>query len=389
MVMLRWVAWLTNKASRDTSSGQFIAEIDGLRFVAILSVVLYHLCEMVVVKTGKDPGSDPLVALLNHGDIGVQLFFVISGFVIALPFAKGHLGGGRVPQIKQYYLRRLTRLEPPYMVSLALRFVLLVLLTGKTARELLPHLLASLGYLHNLIYADKSAISVVAWSLEVELQFYLLAPFLAAVFLVKSKLCRRAIIVAVIAGCSALSFTSLSELPRYSLSVLPAARFFLTGFLLVDLYLNELARHPKTSLRWDVVSLMAWIAIGLLLFQGKSGRVLLVVPIFVAYCAAFKGSWSNRIFCRPFVYTTGGMCYTMYLYHFTVINILGRFLAGPLSLLPLWLGIIAAGVVLLPVIFISSTIFFLLVEKPCMKKDWYLKLLDRMGIKGRVSEVTR
>ena len=68
---------------RITSSGDYIPEIDGLRFVAILSVVLYHLY-------GFLPNSGaglPLQPAVSHGYRGVNLFYVISGFVLALPFA--------------------------------------------------------------------------------------------------------------------------------------------------------------------------------------------------------------------------------------------------------------------------------------------------------------
>ena len=51
--------------------------------------------------------------------------------------------------------------------------------TGAARAPLLPHLLASLGYVHNIVYGVPSTINVVAWSLEIEVQFYILAPALA------------------------------------------------------------------------------------------------------------------------------------------------------------------------------------------------------------------
>ena len=76
--------------------------------------------------------------------------------------------------LKQYLLRRLTRLEPPYLICLLLFFALQVLVKGRSAHALAPHLAASLVYLHDLIYAAESPINNVAWSLEVEVQFYLI-----------------------------------------------------------------------------------------------------------------------------------------------------------------------------------------------------------------------
>jgi len=91
--------------SRVTSTGMFIPVIDGLRFIAISSVFLYHLCGYVEVKVfGVAAGdlriNDWLGLLLDRGWFGVNLFFVLSGFIIAIPFASHRLGpnggGGRV-----------------------------------------------------------------------------------------------------------------------------------------------------------------------------------------------------------------------------------------------------------------------------------------------------
>ena len=196
--MRRWITWLVTRASRDTTSGQFIPEIDGLRFIAIFSVILFHLNWFITSKTGRAEGADLLTEFLSHGNIGVQLFFVISGFVIALPFARGHLLNGRRPNLRQYLFRRLTRLEPPYIVNLLFRFAVLPLATAGTYGELFPHLLASMGYLHNVIYGSMSTINFVAWSLEIELQFYLLAPLITSIFMIRSKIGRRLLLIALI-----------------------------------------------------------------------------------------------------------------------------------------------------------------------------------------------
>ena len=112
---------------RIISSGSFIPEIDGLRFIAITSVVLFHwsvfLNEKYVNQSLDTFDYSFLKHLLSHGRIGVPLFFTISGFIIAMSFAKFHLGNGNPVSLKQYLLRRLTRLEPPYILIM-IRFYL-------------------------------------------------------------------------------------------------------------------------------------------------------------------------------------------------------------------------------------------------------------------------
>jgi len=90
---------LLSRFSRETSSGRFIPEMDGLRFAAITMVVLFHLNGYLVARwplhhSGLLPQSSWLAETALVGFRGVELFFVISGFILALPFASQHLAGG-------------------------------------------------------------------------------------------------------------------------------------------------------------------------------------------------------------------------------------------------------------------------------------------------------
>jgi peptidoglycan/LPS O-acetylase OafA/YrhL len=234
-----------------------------------------------------------------------------------------------------------------------------------------------MGYLHNIIYGSMSKINFVAWSLEIELQFYLLAPLVTSIFMIRSKIGRRVLLVSLIIIFPIIAY-ALNGFPRVNLSILSAAHYFLTGFLLVDIYLIEWNQNPAKSWHWDMVSVLAWSAIVALLYQ-DGGESFIVIPTFFAYVAAFKGVLSNRFFCQPGIYTIGGMCYTLYLYHYSVISAISRLLIKVESLnqLPVWLEIIVAALVIVPAVLLFGTIMFILVEKPCMKKDWYIRLMER------------
>lgn len=375
----KWCKWLAERTSRDTSSGQFIPAIDGLRFVAIFSVIFCHLGGFAARKMENEGLGNPVVVFLLHGGVGVQLFFVISGFIIALPFAKAYFEGSRPPVLRRYYLRRLTRLEPPYILNLLICFPVVHHTLHMSVLDLIPHLAASMFYLHNQIYGAMSAINLVAWSLEIELQFYVLAPLVASVFRIRSKARRRVLLVSLIALCSLL-FYAFGGTERFRLSILAHAHLFLTGFLLVDVYLSDWKTAPNRSFRWDAVSVAAWVAIGALLYAGRTGEAALAAPIFLAYYAAFRGPLSNRFFCNRVVYTIGGMCYTTYLYHFVVIFASIRIVerTGVLSGIPFDAALVIEALVIVPLILLVSAAMFILVEKPCMRRDWHLALLDRV-----------
>jgi peptidoglycan/LPS O-acetylase OafA/YrhL len=187
---------------RITSGGSYIAEIDGLRFIAIVSVLCFHvgrMSELMLAPKGTHPtpaGALPalLVNALYHGDRGVSIFFAISGFVLGIPFARERLLGEKHVSLKQYLLRRLTRIEPPYMVSQFIRLYPVMLAKSLTLLQILPHFLAGLFYLHLLIYHTLPEVQLVGWSLEIEVQFYLLAPLLARIFFRRSAGLRSALI---------------------------------------------------------------------------------------------------------------------------------------------------------------------------------------------------
>ena len=374
---------LTGRLRRVTSSARFIPEVDGLRFVAILSVLLFHLNGQLLVKSDAvSPAAhgNLLARVFDTGHIGVQLFFAVSGFILSMPFATHYLRAGKPVSLRAYYLRRLTRLEPPYLVSLLLFFGLLVATKGASPADLFPHLAASAVYGHNLIYGEISTVNFVAWSLEVEVQFYLLAPLLALLFRVRSPVLRRSILLALIAGfVVAQHFIGDSD-PRIPISLLGQAQFFLVGFLLSDFYLTDWALptpHAKTWV-WDAVALVGWPCFFLALLWPAFSRWALPFAIFVLYAAVFRGNWARRAFSVPALTVIGGMCYSIYLLHFQIIaalwRVTGKFKVGD-AFLP---NFALQFVLVMPFVFLFSALFYLLIEKPCMHRDWPTKLGARL-----------
>ncbi len=204
--------------SRTTSTGSFIPEIDGLRCLAIAAVLVFHLAGYVAEKSPAPFAPSVFDArfyqLLRTGHIGVQLFFILSGFVVAMPFAAHHLRNARPVNLGRYFLRRLTRIEPPYVIALIFWLTAFGVSGLGEARfpVLLKHFPASLFYLHNAIYHQPSLVMPPAWSLEIEIQFYLLAPLLALVYAIRRSVLRRTILLIAIFILRLLS--TLASIPR-------------------------------------------------------------------------------------------------------------------------------------------------------------------------------
>ncbi|HEV7929018.1 MAG TPA: acyltransferase, partial [Nitrosospira sp.] len=173
---------------RETTSTEFIPVIDGLRFLAIAMVVLFHADAFIKAKSAGlafSEGNAWMRGLTDHFVFmgqGVKLFFVISGFILAVPFLRYYLGlSEKKPILRAYFFRRLTRLEPPYIISTILIFLAIVVTVGSTypLGTLLASLFASLAYIHTLVFPGQFPFpNAVTWSLEIEVQYYILAPFL-------------------------------------------------------------------------------------------------------------------------------------------------------------------------------------------------------------------
>lgn len=172
--------------------------VDGLntlRALAILLVFMYHY--MVFVSRAPTFGWASTI-----GWVGVDLFFVLSGYLIANQIFSGITKGQRL-SLKAFYIRRALRTLPNYYVVLALYFLFPVVMGGREP----PALWRFLTFTQNYQLPPGTAFSH-AWSLCIEEQFYLLLPVLvvlAARFGKSIKLAWALLIVAILAGIATRS----------------------------------------------------------------------------------------------------------------------------------------------------------------------------------------
>jgi peptidoglycan/LPS O-acetylase OafA/YrhL len=357
-------AWI-RPFQRVTSRGEHVREIDGLRFLAISAVYLLHLNHYVGFNAPQIPSvqSSLMSRILEHGAFGVQLFFAISGFILALPFARHHLAGAKKITLRAYYLRRLTRLEPPLIVNLTLLLGLMIVAMHRPLTYYLPHYAATCTYLHSAIFGVASPINPVTWSLEVEAQFYIAMPLLSWVFAIRSKRWRRMLIfsgIIVFAACS-------RSFPR---TALPAQfAYFLVGFLLADIWLGEWREKlaPRPGRDWLAVS--AAMLLGVVLFWHHSipGSAVMLPLLLLIFClAALTSSWVARGLRHWIPVTLGGMCYTIYLYHLSVLSAFTRVSGKWITVDAQWEAYLLHFLTATPLVLVISFFLFAAVERPFM-----------------------
>jgi peptidoglycan/LPS O-acetylase OafA/YrhL len=184
----------------------------------------------------------------------------------------------------------------------------------RSLSDMAPHLLASSAYLHNLTFgAFPGAVNGVAWSLEIEVQVYVLVPLLSLLFAIADARLRRTVILVVMLAAGLLS-NLIFRNPHLRPSILYYLAFFLAGFLVCDSYLTRGEWRPSSG---DAFGLCLW---PLVWYMGRdSGHVVLPFVIVLLYLAAFRGRICSTVFSNPVITNIGGMCYSIYLFHFLII----------------------------------------------------------------------
>ena len=296
--------------------------LDGLRTVAVGLVVAIHSIEILVPSLTH--------RLLAGGFLGVDLFFVLSGFLITTLLLEEHLTTGRLA-LGRFYARRGLRLIPAVVVVLACHVVWAVV-TGVPRGDETESVAFVLLYVANWAFAAGHLVApglAHMWSLAVEEQFYLLWPLLL-LLLLRFLPSRRALIAGLVIGVLAsvvLSAVAWELDPNWRhLYVRTDLRVMtlLTGALLAVV----LGARPLPSrLVWSaavvgwVVYLVSAQTMNLTtawFYQGGSIVVAIAAAAMVAGVVSGDGPGNAVLASRPLVFL-GRRSYGIYLWHLPVI----------------------------------------------------------------------
>jgi peptidoglycan/LPS O-acetylase OafA/YrhL len=169
-------------AGRPGGSNKHLPILDVLRGMAAIWVCLFHF-----TRDGRTVDDNSVVAQISAwGWLGVQMFFVVSGYVIPMSMMNR---GYRIRDFGSFMIRRMKRLEPPYVASVGIILLLPLLASlvpgyrGKPAVYSMPQLAAHALYLNALL--DYDWINPVYWTLAIEFQYYIV------IGLVFPSLCSR------------------------------------------------------------------------------------------------------------------------------------------------------------------------------------------------------
>jgi peptidoglycan/LPS O-acetylase OafA/YrhL len=302
-------------------SERFRPEIAGLRAVAVAGVVLFHL----------------KVTGFQGGFVGVDIFFVISGYLITRNILSD-IGSGRF-SFGGFYVRRTRRIYPALIFTVLATYGFGALWCSPPMfQDLAKESTHAILSISNIQYwreaeqyfapTSEHLALLHCWSLSLEEQFYLFWP---ALIVLASKSGRVFTIIAIV-GCASLALSIIAS------NTDPSAAFFLTPFRIFEFAIGAMVLAAEAAVRLTRPMSEALSAIGIgaivvsaLLFRPDmpGADIASLLPCAGAALVIRSGAntWSARLLTNRAAVAVGGISYSLYLCHWPVI-FFGRFIFG-------------------------------------------------------------
>jgi peptidoglycan/LPS O-acetylase OafA/YrhL len=356
---------------RDLSDNRFqLDALDGIRGLAVLIVFLSHTSN----------GGDFLIPYANFsgvGKSGVYLFFVLSAFLLTVPF----IAKGRAARTKSFLLnylfRRFFRIYPLYLLYLLMAIISTMVLwrvLGSSKVIGVPFTLTGQEFINHLLLLEGKG---VTWSILVEFRYYFVLPVLALTYstVLNNRLLPSAVLTTVLIVLAQLIWPPSASVDNDARLGYYLPIFFMGSFLAL-VYHHWQAHHLAERRRFCLISeFSGWLAIAILIIMIPSVTALFSGHTFsqkathqqfaiygflwsVVVFASITGvGYLKRFFELPVLRYLGFISFSFYLFHVITITAVEK--AMPTLPIRGWLGLLLTIAV--------SHITWLLVEKPSAK----------------------
>jgi peptidoglycan/LPS O-acetylase OafA/YrhL len=340
---------------------QKIPQLDAVRGIAIL-LVLIHNTEAF--------SSLHLEAISTYGWMGVDLFFVLSGFLIT-----GILLDAKQSEayFKNFYARRCLRIWPLYYSLLIFMFLIVPHLHPSDAHNIFERSSPWWAYplfLQNFLVAvpaEAAGALGVTWSLAIEEQFYLVWPLVVRYF--SAPQIKRIAVIVILASPALRYFLALHHVNIYS-------NFFcrldglMAGALLAVVLRSEIFVPPKyVKLAWVSFLIAACLAI---LAENQQARWIAfsmtsLASVSLVYLSLFSpGKWVQSFFRNRFLTYTGIISYGLYLLHKIPLDVTKEMHADRHPILSIFVILVSS--------YLLAAISYVLLEKPFLKLKRFFDL---------------
>lgn len=297
---------------------KFRTDIQGLRAFAVMAVVLFHF----------NPES------LNGGFIGVDIFFVISGYLMTSIVLTGVNSG--TFSLKKFYIARVVRIVPALLLLSSVVTILgFIFLNLVDATKLSTHAFSSVTFVSNIVYwlesgyfdaASKENWLLHTWSLSVEWQFYIIYPvvilLLSKIFTIKAI--GRLTLLAILCGYG-LSIWASNAAPSAAYFWLPTRAWELLLGGLAFLYpLNLKSQKTKTTL--EVLGFSVLIGSVLLISEDVNWPgSMAIIPVLATLLIILSNNQNSVLSGNYVSQVIGKWSYSIYLWHWPLVVLIVYF----------------------------------------------------------------
>ena len=308
--------------------------LDGLRAIAIATVLVFHVGAFSREKT------------LGGGFLGVEVFFVISGFLITALLVEEYERNSRI-SLGKFYVRRALRLFPALFAVVAVAVIYASFAPRNQLHETAKEAVSAIFYWDNWFHAlniGNPTILLHTWSLSIEEQFYVLWPIvlIGALWLTRTRTRRElwllpfALVAAASITRAGVSLAHPSSFMRLYFGTDTRADALLIGCTLALVWARGLPRRLESLLTWLAVPSVVVLAL-LMWFARVPGRSLyvygllacsLAAAVLIANVVTGRPAALVHVLERPALVFVGKISYGLYLWHYVVFWIVRDYTGG-------------------------------------------------------------
>lgn len=343
-----------SRDAREERIPGYLYALDGLRALSLILIVVFHTWQQTWIfwdlRLNARTKLIDLVLFQRYGYVAIDAFFVLSGFGLFYPIARDMFGERPFGGWKDFFVKRLRRIYPSYalMLVILLLFPALSWITNDihNPSELAKHFFSHLFFVHTFDEGTLGSMISTAWTMPIEVQFYLLFPLLCIPF--RKKPVATFAAMSAVAVALRLTFICCTDITRMVIQAIPIGYLDVFGCGMLSAYFvvyarNRLTRIGRLKPLMTLLSAacmaaglgyMVWLS-QMRLPQGVSGDDVyfrfLYRGLFAACMAGFLFTacfsydfWEKKIWGNRFFVFLSSISYTVYLWHQNIYIFLKR-----------------------------------------------------------------
>lgn len=331
--------------NKKTFDLKYIPVLDGVRAIAIILVALFHFNILLRMNLSVPVPSGSLFGINHIGikwivDTGyemVDMMLLLSGFCLFLPYAREMFGQGKIEDKKVFYKKRVARIFPSYYICLLLTLFFYIIpnhLFGSIVfflKDFIPHVFFLHTYTHISYLGTR--FNGVLWTLAIEVQFYIIFPYLAKLF--KKYMWQTYVVMNLLA----IAFIKFGIIDRHLdnngmwINQLPAflgvyANGMLAAYLFVRLatHFNKTGFKNKTGIFFTAISFLCIVGYGVYmswLYHSENGQIWQVThrleisflySVFLVSTCFSVNIW-QKIFSNKIMKFMSAISFNYYIWH--------------------------------------------------------------------------